>query len=403
MSSCDPEKFVNREKELAAVKDKVSLLSKGAPLAPHERVIHFIGPSGIGKSCLLEKIYAILTKEPACIPILIKMETLKSNSKELVDEFLVKVYQEFCDFQKITANMILEEPSGTLKSYSSMIVRAINLSAVEKVPVFLLDEIGVVEKMDLQKIEEHLLEILLQDNKRVVLITAGRTPPMLNTFNLRSNSKNTFLLPVFDAKTTGEQLEVLRHGSANLAAKVQALGGGVPGNNTKLVGYAVDEPPSISDELHAVQSLLANMKEEIDKRFHPLIETISILRTWYPEDLVPLFETHPLLPGQLDEVRIRAALTELKQIQIGPGDLFNWDREKKSWVMDESARALFERELQMRDSELWRKLHCTAYQMYKQWGDEYNSQLYKEKAKYHWKRLQSAGFTCDDVEVTIES
>jgi len=267
----------------------------------------------------------------------------------------------------------------------------------------LLDEIGVVEKMDLQKIEEHLLEILLQDNKRVVLITAGRTPPMLNTFNLRSNSKNTFLLPVFDAKTTGEQLEVLRHGSANLAAKVQALGGGVPGNNTKLVGYAVDEPPSISDELHAVQSLLANMKEEIDKRFHPLIETISILRTWYPEDLVPLFETHPLLPGQLDEVRIRAALTELKQIQIGPGDLFNWDREKKSWVMDESARALFERELQMRDSELWRKLHCTAYQMYKQWGDEYNSQLYKEKAKYHWKRLQSAGFTCDDVEVTIES
>lgn len=40
MSVCDPEKIVDREKELALVSEKVSRLARGEPFAPHERVIH---------------------------------------------------------------------------------------------------------------------------------------------------------------------------------------------------------------------------------------------------------------------------------------------------------------------------------------------------------------------------
>jgi len=73
----------------------------------------------------------------------------------------------------------------------------------------------------------------------------------------------------------------------------------------------------------------------------------------------------------------------------------DWDREKKHWAMDESTRDLFEKELQMRTPELWKKLHCTAFRMYQEWGQKYSSDMYQNKSSYHQQRLQSAGMVCD--------
>ena len=76
----------------------------------------------------------------------------------------------------------------------------------------------------------------------------------------------------------------------------------------------------------------------------------------------------------------------------------DWDRDKKYWVMDESTRDLFEKELQMRNPKLWKKLHCTALEMYQGWGQKYTSNMYRNKSNYHQQCLQLAGLNCSDLE-----
>ena len=395
MPTCDPEKFVNREKELAYVKDKITRLVNGQPFAPYERVVHFVGPSGIGKSCLLEKCYEISDIEPGCVPILIQLDTLIREHEEFSTRFLATVHEKFCAYKRIS----VEQRGGrTRKQFVSHIYRMINVHGKDQLLVLFLDEINVPDREELQDIEENLLEGLMHSNERVVLITAGRAYPMLNNFALRPSAKNTILLAAFDENWTGEQLEKLKPGSAVVAGKVRELGGGVPRNNTKLAEHMVGEPPNIPNELEAVQSLLADVKDEIEAVFHPIIEAICILQHFFPEEAVPLLKNHPALGKQWDEARFKEIFLELKQVQIGPGALISWDREQRSWKFDEPTRALFERELRMRDPKLWRKLHCAAYEMYKQWGEELNSQLYKGRAEYHQRCLQSAGMNCDDIE-----
>ena len=77
MSVCSSEKFVNRKKELALVSERISRLARGEPFAAKERVIHFVGPSGIGKSCLLEQCQKHVSNRDQYVSIIVKIEFLK--------------------------------------------------------------------------------------------------------------------------------------------------------------------------------------------------------------------------------------------------------------------------------------------------------------------------------------
>jgi nucleoside-triphosphatase THEP1 len=399
MSTIDLEMFINRDKEIALVMDTVSRVAKGEPFAPKERVFHFVGPSGIGKSSLLEKIRSLLGKEyrdQGVVPILVRLDTLKGAKQGFVVELLKTVYEEFCKYSGVIANPVLKESLKSKKEYASMTVRAIFLRK-EMFPVLLLDEINIPSQKDMQEIEEYLLVNLLHNN-RAILITAGRSlPSAFNDFALRHNSSNTFLLSAFDEEKTGKQMESLKLGSRKLAGKVMKLGNGVPGNTAKLVQHIVGDPLDIPNATKAVQSLLDEIKEtnDIKERHHPMLEAISILQGFFPEDVVPLFQNHPQLGAGWGDGNVKEEFLKLKDIQIGPGGLVGWDRDKKCWVMDENTRDLFERELQMRDPELWRKLHCTALEMYREWWQKYNSDIYRNKSIYHQQCLQSAGVNCE--------
>lgn len=253
----------------------------------------------------------------------------------------------------------------------------------------------------MQEIEEYLLLKLLYDNYRTILITAGRSQPaMFNDFALRPSSSNTFQLLPFNEEKTGKQMEALKRGSGVLAGKVVKLGSGVPGNNVKLLKHVSGDPPNITNEVKVIQALVNEIKKKnkIEKRFYPMLEAISILQGFFPEDVVPLFQCHPQLGVGWDEDKVKDIFFELNRIQVGPGGLVDWDRKEKCWAMDESTRDLFEKELQMRDLELWKNLHCSALRMYQKWGQKYNSDMNRNKANYHQQRLRSAGLTCNDLE-----
>jgi hypothetical protein len=397
----NPEQFINRDKELGLVVNRVCDLAVGKPFAPKERVFHFTGPSGIGKSSLLKRIRLLLLteeyKKMGVVPILVNLDALKGIKHRLVDELLKIIYDEFCKYTEVVANPVLMEPLTSRWEYASIIVRAISLRKAI-LPVLILDEINALPNKDMQEIEELLLVKFIQDNGLAVLVTAGRSQPaMFNGFALRPNPSNTFLLPVFDEEKTSRQMECLKPGSGILAGTVMKLGSGVPGNTVKLVEHVSGDPPGIPNELQAVQSLLDEIKKtnNIKERYYPMLEAISILQGFFPEDVAALFQNHPQLGAGWDEGRVKDVFLELKDVQIGIGKLIDWDREKKGWMIDESTRYLFERELQMSNPELWKKLHCTALEIYQEWEQKYNSDMYRNKSNYHQQRLQSAGMNCE--------
>lgn len=395
MATFSSDEFVNREEELKHIKDKIVRLARGDPFAPKERVFHLVGPSGIGKSCLLEECYQFVNSLPQSIPILIKSYPLRKKDGEFIENFLLAVCEEFYKNQK---KIVLNKSGRTLLKFGADITKRINEYAEEHVVVLLLDEMDIHQKEVLQSIEEHLLENLLENSKRVMLITAGREPAALNVFSLRPGPENIFKLAVFDEKNTTRQLEKLNPKLVRIAGKIRKLGGGVPGNNKRLAGLVSGEPLDILDDLQAIQFLLIDIKQKIEKPFHFVVEAICILSDFHPEDVAPLLENHPALGGQWDEIRIREVFTNLRQARIGPGGLINWDKEKRSWVMEEPTRKIFELELQLQDVNLWKQLHCTAYQMYQKWGEELNSQLYRQKAIYHRQCLQSMGYDCLNLQ-----
>jgi hypothetical protein len=319
----------------------------------------------------------------------------------LVDELLQMVYLKFCEYQDIEVNPVLKEPLKPRGEYASMVARAISLRE-DILLVLLLDEVDIPSQKYREEIEELLLVKLLTEYDHAILITAGRSQPsMFNDFALRPNTSNTHHLPVFDEEKTGEQMEVLKPGSKELAGKVLKLGKGVPGNTAKLVGHIAGHPWDIPDEAQAVRALLDDIKKEnkISEQYIPMLEVLSILQGFFPEDVAPLFQRHPQLGAGWDERRVKEEFLKLKEIKIGPGGVVDWDREKKHWAMDERTRDLFERELQMRNPpELWRRLHCTAREMYRDWGRHHNSDLYRSKSNYHKQRLQSVGVDCSDLE-----
>jgi hypothetical protein len=391
------EDFINRGKEINLVMNRVSDLAKGKPFGPKERVFHFVGPSGIGKSCLLKKCsQKLIAEQPECASLLIPLDSLKGGKEGFTAELLVAVHSEFCKCKDITPK---KDDSQSRQKFATHVQRKIN--GKNQITVLFLDEVNVPSKKDMREIEGYLLVNFLHGNDRAILVTAGRSkPPMFDDFDLRPNPSNTFLLPVFDEKKTVEQMESLKPGSGVLAGKIVKLGSGVPGNTVKLVKHVSGNPLDIPDEGRAVQSLLDDIKKtnNIEERYHPMLETISILQGFFPEDVTPLFQSHPQLEDGWDEGRVKEIFLELNQIQVGPGGLVDWDREKKHWTMDESTRDLFEKELQMRNLVLWKKLHCTALDMYREWAQKYNSDMYRNKSNYHQQRLQLAGLNCSDWE-----
>ncbi|MFZ5857195.1 MAG: hypothetical protein ACOYZ6_10210 [Chloroflexota bacterium] len=395
-SACVPENFINREKEIALVVNRVSDLAKGKPFDPKERVFHFVGPSGIGKSCLLKK---LTVEQTAYIPILVQLDALKGGKRGFALELLVAIYEKICAPKSIKPEKYIEQ---TLSQFAKYVQRTITVNGKDHVTVLLLDEVNIPPKKDMQAIEEHLLVKFIHDNKLAVLVTAGRSQPaMLTDFALRPNPSNIFPLPVFDEEKTRRYMESLKPGSGKLAGKVVKLGSGVPGNTVKLAEHINGDPLDISNEALAIQSLLDDIKKtnNIEAQFHPMLEAISILQGFFPEDVAPLFQSHPQLGSGWDEGKVKEEFLRLKDIKVGPGGLVDWDRDKKYWAMDESTRDLFEKEFQMRDPKLWKKLHCTAMEIYREWGQKYNSDTYRNKSNYHQQRLQSAGMNCSDLEV----
>jgi nucleoside-triphosphatase THEP1 len=401
------DRFIDREAEIQHILDIINSVSEKT-LEPHKRVLHIKGRSGIGKSWLLKECNTRLSQDPRILSIYLTFDEFINQTTK---EAFIATVLGFLVGQILTALSIkspfVSEGGVNLLEYSRWIYESIRQVQQSKIIVFLIDEISLPPFDYIEVLEDLLATIIYEPN--IVIILAGRSSVTTwKDFSLRPfQQENVMELEYFDLEKTIQQLQKHKPGSEHLAEKIIVLSDGSPGNNDIILNYVTGEPLEIKDELKAVQACndelrkaiqaaIANLKSSgnfpftsDDLRFS--LDALCVLQDFDRDDEAPmLLKAHPRFRNAT-QTQMNSLLELLNTIKIGPGGLIYWDRASQCYAIERQTRRNLERELKLRDVELWKTLHCTAIQMYQDWADEFDLPTYQNKADYHREQLILGG------------
>lgn len=409
ITSYDPKKFIDREAELDFLLEIASSVFENQILSPSKRVVHLIGRSGIGKSWLTQKLCDVLSKDnsKSFYPIYVNLVEYTSLS---ANDFMAEVLK-FID-KKVSKELKIDSPfpktDYSVKDYSEWIFRCFEQIHQEKAVVLLFDEVSLLSSEQLNAIEYYLLASILHMPKVVLLLAGRRAVTGWKDFSLRprrdSNAKE---LSSFNFENTQKQIKILNPQADDLAPRIHEISGGSPGNNKKILDQIISDPPQIVelDALRAcnqeVYDALARAGQELPENIAaellPALEALCVLQDFDKEyELPALLETHNGLNGVRDVKRSASLLNALSGIQVGPGKLVDWDKNKSAYAIEEQIRFSLEQELKIRNKDLWKILHCTAMKLYAQWARDYHSDIFGAKSDYHKIQLAEAGFDPDN-------
>ncbi len=419
------ELFVDREEELKVILDIVASLLAAKRLDAKERVIHVAGQTNIGKSWLLRECNYRLDKDTRNLSLYVGLEhfAMRSTAQEFMKGVLDYVDNKVSNTLNVNSPYT-RDSNGSILTDENLIRRSYWVTSIieqvqrEKVVVLLFDEIHLLsgERAELlESLEDYLLAGIL-NMPNSVCVLAGRFPVAgWKDFNLRpqrltfhEKQSNTMNLSGFDLEKTREQLQNRKSNAKHLAEKILELGNGSPGNNDTLLQQASGNPLEIKDDLIAIracnQELVEiiknlNLTKELAWDWWSALEALCVVQDFDEDEEVPvLFEAHTKLQGKLGRGQADRLFDALLDLNIGPARLINRDLTTGAYVIDELMSGNIERELMLRDLQLWQALQCAAMNMYQKWADEYDSDIFEEKAKYHRERLSHAGFQAADCK-----
>lgn len=403
----DPElvvSFVDRETELSRLRQLVSFsVDQEDKLRDYQRIVHIIGKSNVGKTFLLQRFGYELSQSHAFLSLYITFEKYIDYQS---DKFVLRTLQYVDEIisAELSVKPQLVETSN-IAEYSDWVVRGIEQLARIKIFVLLLDEVSMLSVSQIQLLEHYLLaRVLLLPN--IIVVLAGRhLTNGWKEFVLRpyiGNVSNVIELSGFDYENTGKQIQAINPHINALAAEIHEITGGSPGNNRKIVEQLGD-PPQIN-YLDAIRTCnqefygaLAKISTGIPKsaanELLPALEALCVLQDFDKEYEMPvMLSAHLALNGPWTVHRCAALWNILSEVQVGPGKLVNWDMEKNALAMEEQTRFNLEKELKIRDVNLWKTLHCTAMNMYAEWTHQYGmDSIFADKAEYHKRKLIDAG------------
>ncbi|MEK6750647.1 MAG: ATP-binding protein [Chloroflexota bacterium] len=407
----NPGEFIDREEEIESLHSIASAVSKGVALSSGQRIIHMVGRSQIGKSWFLQKYCDRLSHDESksFFPVYID---LSSYADLEVDKFLSELLR-FID-EKISNELIVSSPflnaPQTLFIYSSWVLRGLEQIQREKTLVLLLDEVNMLSSDQINALENNLLEAIINQPNIVLVLTGRSVVTGWRSFDLRPMAGiNIRNLSKFNYENTELQVVREKPNAKHLTDQIFELSGGSPGINKNILDQARGNPPEIV-ELDAIRACNREFYEAIGKagtglpanlaaELLPALEALCVLPDFDKEYEVPfLLAAHKNLSGNWDVKRSISLFSILTNIQIGPGKLIAWDMSKNAYAIEEQTRTTLEQEIQIRDNELRHTLHCTAMKMYTGWADEYDSDIFRNKAAYHRAKLEQAGFDPADCE-----
>jgi hypothetical protein len=405
------ELFIDREEEIALLLNTASSLTKGK-LDPNQRILYLIGRSHIGKSWLLQKYCDVLSRDSNIFsPIYVGLENYASLTSDDFLMGLLKIIDEIVsselDMDSPFLNSTSTAENYSKEDYSRWVSRGVEQLQREKTVVLLLDEVGMLSRDQMMILEDKLLVPIIYLPKVVLVLTGRSAVTGWKDFALRPRRDFNYReLSSFNYEKTELQIAREKPAFKPLVKKIFDMSGGSPGNNKRILDQILDDSLQINEldairacnqELYdSVSEANNGLPENLSVELLPALEALCVLQDFDKEYEMPeLLAAHKNVGGVWDVKRSAALFSILANIQIGPGKLIDWDSGKSAYAIEEQTRANLERELELRDKDLWTTLHCTAMNMYAQWAkdfEEYDSEVFRIKAEYHRTRLEQAGF-----------
>ena len=404
-------RFIDREEDVEFLKSLVLSVLKSEKIDASKRVFHLVGMASIGKTSLLRRYEYCLTHE---LPTSCSFNISFLDYATLpVEMFVERVFRAF-ELQIDTHLGVqpLDNDDITIEAvaqYASRLQGNIETLQRDKAVVFLIDEVDILKRDMVEALEDYMLALWLNFPKSIFFLTGRSIVTGWKNFDLRPTADNIRNLGAFNHEHT--ELQVLNENPAakHLTDQIFEISGGSPGINKNILDQARGNPPEIV-ELDAIRACNREFYEAIGKagtglpanlaaELLPALEALCVLQDFDREYEAPvLFTAHKNLSGNWDVKRSISLFSILTNIQIGPGKLIDWDMSKNAYAIEEQTRTTLEQEIQIRDNELRHTLHCTAMKMYTGWADEYDSDIFRNKAAYHRAKLEQAGFDPADCE-----
>jgi hypothetical protein len=394
--------FVDRESELEILLQKVSFSAN--PKRSEERVLHLIGKSDIGKSFLLCKYHDHLVSIGDVESFFISFEPFFGLPR---DQFVARILDLL--YNRIVGVAPVNNIRNNVKHLADDLKRELDILQRRKPVVFLMDEVNILSSDQIEDLEDYFLSHCISLPNTVLILTGRHSASGWKDFPLRpTHNKNVIELLRFDLDYTQEQIEILNPNALDLAPKIFEISGGSPGNNKKILDQARGNPLQINDlsalracnqELYDEVAVVGQtLPQEIATELLPALEALCVLQDFDKEYEMPvLLAAHPDLNGIWDVKRSASLFNILSGIQVGRGRLVDWDKGKGAYAIEEQIRLNLEKELMIRDKDLWKTLHCTAMKMYAQWVNDYpDTDIFAGKSEDHKTQLGTAGFDPDN-------
>lgn len=405
----DPEKFVNRDKEMTIIRERVMACQRNEVV--EQSLISFWGVADIGKSWLLKHIehsYAYKEPEPG---------SLRKPTVTLYHEFsetrqdLTAVSQSLAlDIQTKLTSVLhkadLSLPPLLPADPTPTIVSLLKKLAEQMVVLLLLDTTEYVDDALWETLEVDLLEPLLKSDKILVIITGRNHAPRWKRVEVRRRAMPTEKSEVrpFTPAATKEQLN--RLGLLKAANKTDLLledSLGTPGLTARLA-LSWQQLPEAGYEKQRIETwrlYIDDIFEHLSPLSRQMIEAVIPLRHYRTQALrLMLTQSEYEIEDDSDVFLLRVLRKLDKQTH-----LVWWDNSQNAYVTAVVARLVLNRRMQVCDIDKYINLHSFALHMYTNWAEQFPNSLpaYIPEILFHQAVLAKAKQLMPDETIDQDS
>lgn len=401
-----PELFVDRDTDVALVTGLCRKLVEGGRTPGLPRAVTMRGERGSGKTWLslhlqrqeLPKISGVVSLLISLVPMIVQGYLPQGREKKRCEYFDIapnpqpdtqkteEVFMESCRRVLMWVSSELgttSAPDATIDELSNWLAR--DLAQRQQVFVFLFDSIFELDWGYLKGLESYLIAPLAAlPNTLFVMTGRGKLYPWISPY-LRVEIEERPLVS-FDKDRIAEQIQRQVPDTKLSVEEIERIGGGHPLNNF-LLATAQDWIAEIGTIIDLLLDIQAGRQRAIMRDYFEALcvldgfreEEVPFMLAAYYED--PRRETMPI-------VEVRKLRDELVAT-----NLVRWENSK--FKIDEPLQRLLENYLKTQEPpERWQRLNCRAYQLYKQWTEEYTkyADFYGAKSEWHANRLVQSGF-----------
>lgn len=387
---------IDREWEMTRLNQLVSFsVNQEIKLTGSQRIIHIIGKSEVGKTFLL----CNYDKDISLRNIRSAYLSFEKFSNQSGDEFFKNVLNSLATSLGFQTDNFLGKEKNEI---SFFFIHELEIMQRNNIVVFLMDEVSMLLDDQVYSLEDYLLTPAL-NLPNIIMILAGRhLVTGWKNFDLRADEANVVELSNFDFEYSQKQIQSINSHANTLVTEIHEISGGSPGNNRKIVEQLGDQPHFngvdairvCNQEFYeALASVSEGQPDSVAIELLFSLEALCVLQDFDKEYEMPLMlAAHPTLYGDWTVQRCSSLLNILSEVQVGPGKLVAWSKEKNALAIEEQTRFNLEKELNIRDMDLWKNLHCTAMKMYAGWAVQYGADsIFADKAEYHKVQLIKAG------------